>query len=118
MNAVTTQASGDVVTLYRVMCEREFQALMASGRFSARRGCLERVKWFAESIDHALMWGQWFERVDGTPHRRIVKIEVARELADRMQRQPRMDGIGPARCARISQLQGLLPQEVPHEPDH
>ena len=88
--------------LYRVMCQAEFDDLTRFGEFRDRNGSMTH-KWFAERLEHAVVWGKQFEAWDNIPHDRYIMIDVPDELADAFDPiSRRMDGVGPARCARVS----------------
>jgi hypothetical protein len=98
------------VTLYRVMCEVEFQRIMKTGHFGIVPGSLQG-KWFAERPEHAAAWGVLFETWLSIPHRRIVKVEIDVVIADRLFRLENLDGIGPARFATLLELRGARIEE-------
>ena len=58
-------------------------------------------KYFAEKEDHAIKWGK---TLMGSGNFHIVKVRFSKEIADRFHRWPMLDGIGPARFARMDQL--------------
>lgn len=97
--------------LYRVMCRAELDDLRQCGRFRSIPGRLT-VKWFAERLEDAVAWGRQFEEWDGIPHDCFVMIDVPDGLAAEFDLQGRRDGIGPARCAEIDQLAGVVWVEV------
>jgi hypothetical protein len=101
----------ETIKLYRAVCEAEFQQLKATGRFESVPGSLEG-KWFAETLEGARKWGDWFSIVSGARHERIIEIEIDREIADRLVRFANLDGCGSARYAELDQLTGAIVREA------
>lgn len=58
-------------------------------------------KWFAESADDAVKWG---DTMNGPGNSTVVRTEVPTGQAERFFRVERLDGIGPARYADLEQL--------------
>lgn len=92
------------VTLYRAVSEEEFQQLLLTGKFQTVPHALEG-KFFAEHPEHAATWGEALAR---TGAYRIVAVELTASVADGMIRWERLDGIGPARYAELSQLEDAI----------
>lgn len=90
-----------MVTLYRAVSQEEFRQLMSTGKFEMAPHALEG-KFFAESPEHAIAWG---EALEGAGQYRVVVVELAATVADELIRWARLDGIGPARYANLSQLE-------------
>ncbi|MBI5880045.1 MAG: hypothetical protein HZB53_20540 [Chloroflexi bacterium] len=84
--------------LYRAVSEAEFEQLLETGRFQIMPGTLEG-KFFAETPDHARQWGQLF----GGPFH-VIEIDLDDLVANQLMRIERLDGIGPARFARVDEL--------------
>ena len=101
----------EIVKLYRAVSEAEFQQLMSTGRFESVPGSLEG-KWFAETAAAARQWADWFSRVSGVAHERIIEIEIEREIADRFVRYPNLDRCGPASFAELEQLNRAIVREA------
>lgn len=91
----------ETVTLYRAVSEEEFQQLLSTGKFEIASHALEG-KFFAEHPDHAAAWG---EALEGAGKYHIVEVELTASVADELMRWERLDGIGPARYADLSQLE-------------
>ena|SRR6266496_2457286 len=100
-----------MVKLYRAMCDAELGEPLATGIFRAAAGAIEG-KWFAESVQDAVIWGDYFESITGIKNDRIVEVELSDEVAAKLFRFPRLDGIGPARFATVEQLAGATIREV------
>jgi hypothetical protein len=91
----------EMVTLYRAVSEEEFQQLLITGKFRIAPHALEG-KFFAEHPEHAAAWG---EALEGAGQYRIVEVELTASVADKLMRWERLDGIGPARYADLSELE-------------
>ena len=89
----------------------EFDQLVTTGCFQSTAASLSG-KWFAESLQHAVRWGELFEKWDGIPHDKFVEIEVSSELADQFLPTGFRDNTGRARYATLAQLSGVKPKEV------
>lgn len=92
------------VTLYRAVSEAEFQQLLQTNRFQTAPHALEG-KFFAETFEHAVVWGDILE---GSGQYRIVEVQLSANIADELIRWERLDGIGPARYANLSQLEHAI----------
>ena len=90
-----------MVTLYRAVSEEEFQQLLNTDQFQTASHTLEG-KFFAETPEHAVAWG---EALEGSGQYRIVEVQLTTHVADELIRWERLDGIGPARYADLSQLE-------------
>ena len=101
----------ETIKLYRAVCEAEHQLLMGTGEFESVAGSIEG-KWFAETVAAAKQWRDWFSRVSGVGHERIIEMEIDRKIADRFVRFGNLDGFGPARYAELEQLDGSVVREV------
>jgi hypothetical protein len=82
---------------------------MMTGTFETVPQALEG-KFFAEHPEHAAMWGEALPR--GGVYR-IVEVELPAHVANSMLRWERLDGIGPARYATLSQLQNVTVRPYP-----
>ncbi len=91
----------DNVTLYRAFSEDEYQQLMRTGQFQTAAHALEG-KFFAETPEHAVAWGKALE---GPERYRIVEVQLPARVADALICWERLDGIGPARYAGLSELE-------------
>jgi hypothetical protein len=89
------------VKLYRAVSQDEFTEIMSTGTFKPAQNSL-MGKFFAESAEDAATWGRLFYK--GGPFR-IVEVEVRADAARAFMRWKRLDGIGPARYAEISELE-------------
>ena len=96
-------------TLYRCVSVAEMIDVQSSGTLRATAGSLEG-KWFAEKLEDARKWGEFFTRQTGVDHGMILKVQVSRSVADAMVRREKLDGIGPARFATIAQLTACSPE--------
>lgn len=86
--------------LYRAVSNEEYDQLMHTRQFEATPNALEG-KWFAETLDHAVRWGELFY---GDQPFRVVEITLADTVAESFFRLEKLDGIGAARFATIEQL--------------
>ena len=84
--------------LYRAMSEAEYRQLMRTRTFQAGPNQLGG-KFFAEQMQHARRWGEWF----GVPFR-VMAIELPERVASQLRRFEHLDGIGPARFAELAEL--------------
>jgi hypothetical protein len=91
---------GETLTLYRAVSLLEHRQLRASGRLRQLGGA--EGKYFAEQEAHARAWGQ---ALFGEEQYRIVQVDFPKHVADRFHRFLSLDGIGPARFARLDQLE-------------
>ncbi|WP_089943225.1 hypothetical protein [Candidatus Entotheonella palauensis] len=91
----------ETVTLYRAVSEEELQQLLSTGKFDIAPNALEG-KFFAEHPEHAIAWG---EALEGAGQYRVMEVDLSARVADELMRWARLDGIGPARYATLSQLE-------------
>src|ERR1700693_1346358 len=84
--------SSKTIVLCRSVCEAEFQELMGDGPFRSIPGSLEG-KWFAETARDAMAWGEFFARISGVAHDRIISIEIDGGVAAEFWRVSMLDGI-------------------------
>jgi hypothetical protein len=63
-------------------------------------------KWFAESAEDASQWAKKFNGFDGEAYF-TLKVDISTSLYNRMMRNPRLDGIGPAVSADGELLQQI-----------
>ncbi|KVK85723.1 hypothetical protein WS90_00550 [Burkholderia cepacia] len=89
-----------LMVLYRSMSLDEYGGLMKSGRWNIN-GSMEE-KWFAESYQDAVKWGNTMGHGEGAV--RVVQVDVPDDIAGKMHKDPHLDGIGPARYAEIEDL--------------
>lgn len=87
--------------LYRALDEIEYHQLIQTYRFNVVDYSVEG-KYFAECVEHALIWGDAFY---GLGNYRVIEIQFPSQIADQFYRWEFLDGIGPARFAEIQQLQ-------------
>lgn len=90
----------ETVTLYRAVSISKYRQLRASDRFQQLGGA--EGKYFAERKAHARAWGR---ALFGEGQYRIVQAGFPKPVADQFHRFPSLDGIGPARFARLDQLE-------------
>jgi hypothetical protein len=88
------------VKLYRAVSLPEHRQLHTSGRFQQLGGA--EGKYFAEREAHARSWGR---ALFGEEQYRIVQVNFPKHIADRFHKFLMLDGIGPARFARMDQLE-------------
>jgi hypothetical protein len=99
-----------LITLYRAVCDAEYDDFHRTGKLNVIPGSLEG-KWFAELETDAASWGRLFFRHTGVPHDRIVQVKVARDVADGFFRIELLDGIGPARFMTIDDFNAVVRSE-------
>lgn len=87
--------------LFRAVGHAEFSDVMSCGALRPGPNSYATGKFFAESGDAAVAWGNVLE---GPGHFRILEVGFSKPLADGFMRFNRLDGIGPARFGRIDQL--------------
>jgi len=90
----------ETITLYRAVSPSEYHQLSKSGQFQYLGGA--EGKYFAEYEAHAREGGHV---LFGKEHYQIVRVEIPKHVADQFHRFPLLDGIGPARFARMDQLE-------------
>jgi len=88
-------------TLFRAVSHSEYADIMESGAFQPGAGSYETGKFFAESGEDAMSWGNAME---GPGNFRVVQGEFSNSAADQFMRFDRLDGIGPARFGTYDQL--------------
>lgn len=92
----------DDIILYRSVSEAERDDIVSSDAFRpGRNNALG--KWFAESREDAVVWGNRLR------HEHVVAGRVPRSVAERMFRNPHLDFIGPARFAENEHLAFITP---------
>jgi hypothetical protein len=91
------------VKLYRAVGASEYQQILRTQRFETSSSSVEG-KYFAESAEHAMLWGKL---LFGQEKYYTLEIVVAERDADAFYRIERLDGIGPARFAEIGQLAAI-----------
>ncbi|WP_254606778.1 RHS repeat domain-containing protein, partial [Burkholderia contaminans] len=89
-----------LMVLYRSMSLDEYNGLLETGKWTIN-GNMEG-KWFAESYENAVKWGNTMGHGDGTF--RVVQVDVPDEIANKMHKDPHLDGIGSARYAELEDL--------------
>ena len=97
--------------LYRAVSEAEFQDLTQNRVFQSGPSSLEG-KWFAESADDAVEWG---DLLQGPGNYRIIEVELSNEAAKQFFRVEKLDNIGPARYGELDQLHNTAFREVTYE---
>ncbi|KAF1714291.1 hypothetical protein CSC71_04445 [Pseudoxanthomonas sangjuensis] len=100
---------GGTTTLYRAVSEAEAASIRATGRFSIGPNSLEG-KWLAESLKHAKEWG---DKLNGKGISKLLEIKLPKSIADKLFRVEKLDGVGPARYAELSQLEQAAIRELP-----
>jgi RHS repeat-associated protein len=84
-------------TLYRAISKDELADIAEGGQLRPGKNSMNN-KWFAESAENAAAWGKKFFDWDKQPVWTLV-VKVPQSVADKMMRNPNLDGIGPARSA-------------------
>jgi hypothetical protein len=93
------------ILLYRAMCVAEFEDIIQTGVFKSGPNSLEG-KWFAERGNHAFAWGKLlFSNEDFC----IIQARFPKGRIEEFERWPNLDGIGPARYARLDVLNRAKP---------
>jgi len=115
MAGVPANMSDDMVTLFRTVGKSELDDIASNGfrNIDSQMG----AKWFAESADDAAEWARKFFKWDKDP-KFLIKTTVPKDLANKMFRNPKLDGIGAARSATDDILKeintvGTKPVEIP-----
>jgi hypothetical protein len=91
-------------TLYRAVSKGELFDVAENG-FRLGPNSMGN-KWFAESAADASAWGKWFYKADKQPFF-TMEVTVPNSIVNKMMRNPRLDGIGPARSADENLLDAL-----------
>jgi RHS repeat-associated protein len=89
-----------LMMLYRSMSEGEYADLMRDKVWRSNGGM--EGKWFAESYDNAVKWGQTMGHGGDKFH--VVEVDVPDNIAKKMHTQSNLDGIGSARYAEVEDL--------------
>ena len=97
-------SKGDTTKIYRAVSKEELLDVAENG-FRLGPNSMGN-KWFAESACDASAWGKKFYKWDKAPVF-TLEIEVPNPLLDKFMRNPRLDGIGPARSADAELLKQL-----------
>ncbi|HET7494168.1 MAG TPA: RHS repeat-associated core domain-containing protein [Candidatus Limnocylindrales bacterium] len=95
----------DTVELFRAVGRNELVDIATTGVLRPTRQSMAG-KWFAESVDDASRWAEWFSSQTGRPTS-VVRVTVDRAAADSLARVERLDGIGPARYGEGTALDRL-----------
>jgi hypothetical protein len=98
------------VRLYRAISVEEAEDIATNRSFRCVAGSLEG-KWFAENREHATAWGLM---LFGEGLFRVVSARIPRKTAEAFFRLDRLDNIGPARFAELSELSSAVIDEVFH----
>jgi len=72
---------------------RALKQIQNTGSFEAGPNSLDG-KWFAETSDHALQWG---DAMNVKGNSTVLEVQLPRSQADQLMRMDRLDGIGPTR---------------------
>jgi hypothetical protein len=96
---------------YRAVSLAECDELTSTGRFRAAAGSLEG-KWFAENPHDARKWG---DLLFGSVPFRIIVVSIPQPIADILFRLEKLDNIGPARFAELSDLSAAVIEQVVNE---
>jgi len=99
--------NGGTTTLYRAVSKDELLDVADNG-FRLGPNAMGN-KWFAESAGDASAWGKKFFKWDKEPVF-TMEVKVPNSLADKFMRNPKLDGIGPARSADAELLRQLNKQ--------
>jgi hypothetical protein len=95
----------EIVTLYRAVCYEELEAIRNSGgKFAQKSGCMKN-KWFAVEWNDMLYWQDWFSSRHPSPC--VIEIEIAQEHLSGIEFHNRLDGVGPAYCFTLRQINSL-----------
>jgi hypothetical protein len=94
----------ELVDLYRHVSWKELGDIRKNGfrGLPDGRGTIAG-KWFAESYNDAVRWGEWLNGGVG----RVVRVSISKEFAERLHRIPRLDNIGPGIFVESWQLREL-----------
>jgi RHS repeat-associated protein len=95
------EAAQETVTLFRAVGNAEYADLAATGIFRAGSNSYASGKFFAESAEHAMQWGNALE---GAGNFRTVEAQFPKSAADQFMRWDRLDSIGPARFGTFKQM--------------
>jgi len=93
--------------LFRAVSEAELMSISETGRLLAGAGQMEG-KWFADTLEHAQQWG---DKLHPSGFK-LIEVTVPEDVANRMFRHERLDGIGPARYGEIEDLADAVIREV------
>jgi RHS repeat-associated protein len=91
----------ETTTLFRMVSHPEFADVMESGMFRSSPNSIATGKFFAESGEDAVKWGNLLE---GPGNFRVLQAEFPKAVADQFMRWGRLDSIGPARFGEYEQL--------------
>src|SRR5262245_30549820 len=97
----------DTVIFYRVVSEPEWQDIVATGVLRQGPNSVEGKHLTASVAEARLFAAKLFP---SEPHR-IIEVEIARSVADRLFYLGRMDVCGKAWFAEFSDLQGAIIRE-------
>ena len=90
-------AAQEYTTLHRAVSRAELESMANLGKFAPGNGSMGD-EWFAESAADAAAWGKKFLGFDKEAVF-TIRVRVPNDLASKMMRDPKLDGIGPARSA-------------------
>lgn len=91
------------VKLYRAVGAAEYLQILRTHRFETIGSSVEG-KYFAESLEHAMLWGRL---LFGAERYYMLEVIVSEQNANEFYRIEQLDRIGPARFAEIDQLAAI-----------
>ena len=83
------------------MSKDEFDELMCRHVFAAGPNSTEDGKWFAESAQSAIRWGEWLY---GSTKFYVIEVQFQPGQIEQFERWPNLDDCGPARYAELEAL--------------
>lgn len=93
-----------MIKLFRAVSVAELSDLISSGTFQAVPNSLEG-KFFAVTIEDAEQWGRWFY---GDTKFHVIAAEFPKEVINRFLVWPKLDGVGTALYAELSDLESAI----------
>jgi RHS repeat-associated protein len=98
--------------VYRAVSEAEYEQILRTGKFEVPPGrpgfSPMNAKWFADSAEGAAAHGNSLPGL-GKGKYRIIEADVPNNPPS-LYRHPNMDGLGPARCIDLDDLNGVQPR--------
>ena len=99
--ALTTQAAENPTTLYRAVSHAEYADMATSGVMRASPNSYEFGKFFAETGENAVQWGNSLE---GAGNFRVIEAQFPSSTANQFMQWNMLDNIGPARYGTFEQI--------------
>ena len=103
-DGINTSCKNDVIKLYRVMSEAEYDSVMSNKKFLPYSKAMEE-KWFATTKSDASKWGNIFYP-DGKY--KMVEVDIDKSYLSKMYKSQCLDGIGPAYCSSLKVLEDAI----------